>query len=89
MTVTITLSTTPQVKRWLEALVDDGTYGKNVAEAAERLIADKIRELRELKPSLARRREAVQEILRLEAPIPEDWSSLEEEIARAHADGLP
>ena len=89
MTVTITLSTTPQIRRWLEILVADGTYGKNVAEAAERLIADKIRELRGLKPSLARRREVVKEILRLEAPIQEDWSSLEEEIARAHADGLP
>lgn len=45
-TVTITLSTTPQVRRWLEILVADGSYGKNVAEAAERLIAEKIRELR-------------------------------------------
>jgi hypothetical protein len=89
MTITITLSTTPQIRKWLEVLVADGTYGKNVAEAAERLIADKIRELRGLKPSPARRREVVQEIFRLEAPIQEDWSSLEEEIARAHADGLP
>jgi hypothetical protein len=45
-TVTITLSTTPQVRGYLEVLVADGTYGKNVAEAAERLIAEKIRELR-------------------------------------------
>jgi hypothetical protein len=45
-TVTITLSTTPQIRDWLEALVADGFYGKNVAEAAERLIAEKIRELR-------------------------------------------
>jgi hypothetical protein len=45
-TVTITLSTTPQVRSLLEILVADGTYGKNVAEAAERLIAQKIRELR-------------------------------------------
>jgi hypothetical protein len=35
------------------------------------------------------RREIVQEIFRLEIPIEEDWSSIEEEIARAHADGLP
>ena len=46
-TVTLTLSTTPQVKRYLEVFVADGTYGKNAAEAAERLIAEKIRELRE------------------------------------------
>jgi len=45
-TVTITLSTTPQVRGYLELLVADGTFGKNVAEAAERLIAEKIRELR-------------------------------------------
>jgi hypothetical protein len=30
------------------------------------------------------RREIVQEIFRLEIPIEEDWSSIEEEIARAH-----
>jgi hypothetical protein len=35
------------------------------------------------------RREIVQEIFRLEAPIEEDWSAIEEEICRAHADGLP
>ena len=45
-TVTITLSTTPQVKHYLEELLAEGLYGKNVAEAAERLIAEKIRELR-------------------------------------------
>jgi hypothetical protein len=45
-TVTITLSTTSQVRSFLEVLVADGTYGKNVAEAAERLIAERIRELK-------------------------------------------
>jgi hypothetical protein len=88
-TVTLTLSTTLQVRNWLEVLVADGTYGKNVAEAAERLLADKIREVRSSMAVPARRREIVQEIFRLEAPLQEDWSALEEEIARAHADRLP
>ena len=44
-TVTITLSTTPQVRRYLESLVTNGTYGKNAAEAADRLISERIREL--------------------------------------------
>jgi hypothetical protein len=35
------------------------------------------------------RREIVREILRLEVPLEEDWEKIEEEIARAHADGLP
>jgi len=30
------------------------------------------------------RREIVQEIFRLEIPVEEDWSSIEEEIARTH-----
>ena len=34
------------------------------------------------------RREIVQAIFRLEVPIEEDWESIEEEITRAHADGL-
>lgn len=38
-TVTITVSTTPMVHGHLEALVETGLYGKNAAEAAERLIA--------------------------------------------------
>ena len=41
-----------------------------------------------LSPS-ANRREIVQEILRLEVPIEEDWDQIEEEIARAHTEGLP
>lgn len=38
-TVTITVSTTPPVYDYLESLVDTGLFGKNPAEAAERLIA--------------------------------------------------
>ncbi len=42
----------------------------------------------DLSPSPSRR-EIVQEILRLEVPIEEDWDQIEEEVSRAHADGLP
>jgi hypothetical protein len=45
-TVTITISTTLVIKAYLEALVEDGLYGKNIAEAAERLLAEHIRILR-------------------------------------------
>jgi len=38
-TVTITVSTTPPVHNYLETLVATGLFGKNAAEAAERLIA--------------------------------------------------
>ena len=38
-TVTITVSTTPPVHSYLETLVATGLFGKNAAEAAERLIA--------------------------------------------------
>ena len=41
-----------------------------------------------LSPSPSRR-EIVQEILRLEVPIEEDWDQIEEEISRAHADNFP
>lgn len=44
-TVTFTVSTTPMVRAYLEALVERGVFGKNVAEVAERLIAEKLREL--------------------------------------------
>lgn len=44
-TVSITLSTTQVVITYLEALVASGLYGKNPAEAAERLIAFGIEEL--------------------------------------------
>jgi Arc/MetJ-type ribon-helix-helix transcriptional regulator len=35
----ITISTTPPIIKRLETLVKTGYYGKNVAEAAERLLA--------------------------------------------------
>jgi hypothetical protein len=41
-TVTITVSTTPQVYDSLVRLLSTGLYGKNVAEAAERLIAQSV-----------------------------------------------
>jgi hypothetical protein len=41
-TVTITISTTPPVQQYLGRLVKSGLYGKNVAEAAERLITTQI-----------------------------------------------
>lgn len=44
-TVSVTVSTTQIVITYLEALVASGLYGKNPAEAAERLIAFGIEEL--------------------------------------------
>lgn len=44
-TVSITVSTTQSVIDYLGTLVDSGLYGKNPAEAAERLIAFGIEEL--------------------------------------------
>lgn len=38
-TETLTLSTTPQVRKYLGQLLGSGLYGKNEAEAAERLLA--------------------------------------------------
>lgn len=38
-----TISTTPQITAYLEQLVLTGFYGKNYAEAAERLVADALR----------------------------------------------
>ena len=40
--VPLQVTTTPQVRKLLEHLVDTGLYGKNVAEAAERLIAHEL-----------------------------------------------
>ena len=45
-TVQITVSTTPQIRDFLQELTETGLYGKNAAEAAERCIAERIRELR-------------------------------------------
>lgn len=44
-TVTITISTTEGTQRYLEDLVSDGLFGKNPAEAAERLVARGIENL--------------------------------------------
>jgi hypothetical protein len=38
-TVPVTLSTTPQVVSYLKQLLKTGLYGKNTAEAAERVLA--------------------------------------------------
>jgi hypothetical protein len=38
-TVTLTISTTPGVRTYLDKLVSTGLFGKNHAEAAERLVA--------------------------------------------------
>jgi hypothetical protein len=54
-TVTVTLSTTPIVRALLEVLVEDGTYGKNAAEAADSLIGERLRELRKGGDILAER----------------------------------
>ncbi len=43
-TITITVSTTPPIFAYLEGLVETGLFGKNPAEAAERLIARGIEE---------------------------------------------
>jgi len=42
--VKLTITTTPQIKEFLEELVVYGFHGKNPAEAAERLLADTLRE---------------------------------------------
>jgi hypothetical protein len=51
----VTLSTTRVVKILLEVLAEDGTYGKNAAEAANWLIGEKLRELRKGGDILAER----------------------------------
>lgn len=43
-TETLTISTTPHVISELESLVETGHFGKNVAEAAERIIAGYLHE---------------------------------------------
>jgi len=44
-TTTVTLSTNPLVVERLERLVSTGYYGKNTAEAAERLLAETLKAL--------------------------------------------
>ena len=44
-TVQVTLSTTVQIKSYLDQLTNTGLYGKNVAETATQLIQDRVKEL--------------------------------------------
>ena len=71
----------PEEYRQLESLAHQ--KGVSMAE----LIRTAVREQYLTRPT--GRQEIVKEIFRLEIPIEEDWSSIEEEIARAHVDGLP
>ena len=59
-TVAVTISTTREVRALLDVLVEDGTYGKNAAEAANLLIGEKLRELRKGGDVLAERLNQVQ-----------------------------
>lgn len=43
-TVNVTLAMTPKMVEYLKRLVDSGFYGKNHAEAAERLLAHALEE---------------------------------------------
>lgn len=54
-TVVVSISTTKVIKALLEVLAEDGTYGKNAAEAANWLIGEKLRELRKGGDILAER----------------------------------
>lgn len=53
-TVTVAISTTPAVRSLLESVVEYGTYGKNVAEAADRLLSERLNELLRGDDSFAR-----------------------------------
>lgn len=44
-TAQITISTTPMIRDYLEQLTAGGLYGKSPAEAAERLISERIKQL--------------------------------------------
>ena len=54
-TVVVSISTTKVIKALLEVVAEDGTYGKNAAEAANWLIGEKLRELRKGGDILAER----------------------------------
>ena len=45
----ITIATTPQVVRILTRLAEQGLHGKNIAEVAERLLSERLREFVEQK----------------------------------------
>ena len=45
----VTIATTPQVVKILTRLAEQGLHGKNVAEVAERLLSERLREFVEQK----------------------------------------
>ena len=45
----ITIATTPQVVKILTHLAEQGLHGKNIAEVAERLLSERLREFVEQK----------------------------------------
>jgi len=45
----ITIATTPQVVKILTRLAEQGLHGKNIAEVAERLLSERLREFVEQK----------------------------------------
>lgn len=71
----------PEEYRQWESLAHQ--KGVSVAD----LVRNAVREQYLIPPT--NRREIVRKIFQLEIPVEEDWSSIEEEIARAHVDGLP
>ena len=44
LTQQITIATTPQVVKILTRLAEQGLHGKNIAEVAERLLSERLRE---------------------------------------------
>jgi len=79
-TRTAQITIEPEEYRRLESLAEQ--RGVSVADLVHAAV-------REYLSHSARRREIVQEILRLEVPIEEDWDQIEEEIALAHTEGFP
>ena len=47
----ITIATTPQVVKILTRLAEQGLHGKNIAEVAERLLSERLREFVEQRKS--------------------------------------
>ncbi len=45
----VTIATTPQVVKVLTRLAEQGLHGKNIAEVAERLLSERLREFVEQK----------------------------------------
>ena len=55
----ITIATTPQVVQILTRLAEQGLHGKNIAEVAERLLSERLREFVEQKKIPSEQLEAV------------------------------